>query len=211
MIKNREIEIKLQINNPCEIDKIRQYLAKLSNTNKGTINKTEKIEMKAVYYDTESGFFRQHKIAYRIRQENKSIVATYKSGKVNKNGVFERIEVNRIVKTLNPDLSVFADEENIWEILKNVDNSRFEAIVITDFMRECIVLSWKNSQIEMALDLGKITGKNKNLPICEVELELKSGSEEDLLSLKDELIRKFNIEPSSVSKYHQGLILAGLA
>ncbi len=207
MMKNKEIEIKLQIKNKKEIDKIREYLFCMA---KEADKNIEKIKMKAVYYDTESGFLRKHRMAYRIRRENKSIVATYKSGTVNKNGVFKRVEVNRSVNTLTPEISVFADDINVWKMLKDVENNSFEAIVITDFIRECVIIKWQNSNIEIALDLGSVAGKNNKSAISEIELELKDGIENDLIELKNELIKKFNIEPSTVSKYHKGLILAGL-
>ena len=51
-------------------------------------------------------------------------------------------------------------------------------------------------------------GNKRKSPICEVEIELKSGRIEDLLSLKNELSEKFSLELSTVSKYKKGLILA---
>ena len=51
-------------------------------------------------------------------------------------------------------------------------------------------------------------GNERKSPICEVEKELKSGRMEDLLSLKNELSEKFDLQISTVSKYKKGLILA---
>lgn len=204
MKKNQEIEVKLQIKNREETDKIFAWLKLQAQEN------LQIIQMKAVYYDTEDGFFNAHKIAYRVRKENKSILATYKSGSINKNGVFERVEINKKVKSVEPDITVFADETAVWEVVKSVKNVDLKPIVITDFVRHCGLLNWKNSQIEVALDLGTVWGKNNKNPICELELELKKGSQTDLLNLKDELLHKFAIELSTVSKYKKGLILAGL-
>lgn len=208
MMKNREIEIKLQINDINEIGKIRAYLKKLAQSNS---NNLEKITMKAVYYDTKEGFLQKNKMAYRIRQEDKNIVATYKSGTINKNNVFERVEVNKNVQNLEPNINAFADENELWKTLKVLENSKFIPIVKTDFIREYILINWQESQIEIALDLGKIIGKNNEIPICELELELKNGNEKSLLDLKDILMKEFNIVPSTDSKYHRGLILAGLS
>lgn len=204
MKKNQEIEVKLQIKNNEETKKIFTWLKENAQSDLQTI------KMKAVYYDTKSGFFHKHKIAYRIRQENKSIVATYKSGRVNKNGVFERIEINKMVKNVEPDITVFADEASIWEVVKTVQSVDLEPIVVTDFIRHCILINWKNSQIEVALDLGTVWGKSNKNSICELELELKDGNQSDLLDLKDELLEKFIVELSTISKYKKGLILAGL-
>ena len=204
MKKNQEIEVKLQIKNDDEAAKIFAWLKSVAQ------NDLQSINMKAVYYDTDDCFFNQHKIAYRVRQENKCIVATYKSGAVNKNGVFERVEINKIVKDVEPDITVFADEASVWKVVKTVENVELKPVVITDFRRECTTVKWHNSQIEIALDRGIVQGKNNKNPICEVELELKDGTETDLLDLKKELMQKFSVENSTVSKYKKGLILAGL-
>lgn len=205
MKKNQEIEAKLQIKNEDEVGKISAWLKSISN------GKLQNIEMKAVYYDTEDGFFNRNKIAYRVRRENNSIVATYKSGNMNKNGIFERVEINKVAKSVEPDITVFADEASIWEIVKTVESVDLKPIVVTDFVRECAVIEWQNSQVEIALDQGTVWGKNNKSPICELELELKDGNENDLLDLKTKLMQRFAIENSVISKYKKGLILAGLS
>ena len=207
-MKNKEIEIKLRLLDINQAKKIKQYFLELAEKDEKSF---QKIDMRAVYYDTITGFLHDHRIAYRVRQENKNIVATYKSGTVNKEGVFSRIEINKNVKSLSPDISVFASEKSIWDVLKSVENSDFMPIVRTNFVRECIDINWHGSLIEAAVDLGEVYGKNNKLPICEVELELKNGEEAALLELKKSLEESFSLRTSSISKYHQGLILAGLA
>ena len=158
MRKNQEIEVKLQIKNCTQTDKILAWLKSQTQEN------LQVIQMKAVYYDTAEGFFNAHRIAYRVRQENKSIVVTYKRGNVNKNGVFERVEINKKVKNVEPDITVFADEASVWEVVKSVQNVDLKPIVVTDFVRRCALLNRNNSQIEVALDLGTVWGKsNKNV------------------------------------------------
>lgn len=164
--------------------------------------------MKAIYYDTEEKFYQKHKIAYRVRQENNCFVATYKSGKVNTQGVFERVEINKKVTSLQADISVFSDVDEIWNLIKETKGKKFIPIVITDFVRECIDINWFASKLEIALDCGFVQGNERKSPICEVEIELKSGRMEDLLSLKNELSEKFDLQISTVSKYKKGLILA---
>lgn len=94
-------------------------------------------------------------------------------------------------------------------MIKTTKDKKFLPIVITDFVRECIELTWLDSKLEVALDLGFVQGRENKAPICEVEIELKQGKIEDLLSLKDELIKKFGLQISAISKYKKGLILAG--
>lgn len=207
-LKNKEIEIKLQLNDIKSVPAIKNRLAMLAA---GSSAGWQRTEMKAVYFDTPDGYMQKHKIAYRIRRENKNIVATYKSGNVNKEGVFIRVEVNKNVKSMTPDVGVFADEPSAWPVVKSLENACFIAIVKTDFTRESILIRVGGSLIEAAVDLGSVWGKNDHLPICEVELELKDGDEDKLIELKNMLQAEFALAPSSVSKYHRGLILAGLA
>lgn len=202
---NQEIEVKLEIVDKQQVKVLHRYLQSLiEDKNK---EKLQHIVMKAIYYDTEEGFYRQNKIAYRVRQENDCFVATYKEGKINAQGIFERIEVNKIVDSLEPDISVFAGEQIIWDKIKESKTKKFIPMIITDFVRECIVIPWRKSLIELALDEGFVQGGKHKAPICEVELELKSGNIEDLLSLKENLMEKFSVEVSLISKYKRGLLL----
>lgn len=202
-MNNREVEIKMEIKDKAQVENIRKFLQE----NEG--QRPQSIVMKAIYYDTEEKFYQKHKIAYRVRQENNCFVATYKSGKVNTQGVFERVEINKKVTSLQADISVFSDVGEIWNLIKETKGKKFIPIVITDFVRECIELTWLDSKLEVALDLGFVQGRENKAPICEVEIELKQGKIEDLLSLKDELIKKFGLQISAISKYKKGLILAG--
>ena len=201
-MNNREVEIKMEIKDKAQVENIRKFLQE----NEG--QRPQSIVMKAIYYDTEEKFYQKHKIAYRVRQENNCFVATYKSGKVNTQGVFERVEINKKVTSLQADISVFSDVGEIWNLIKETKGKKFIPIVITDFVRECIDINWFASKLEIALDCGFVQGNERESPICEVEIELKSGRMEDLLSLKNELSEKFDLQISTVSKYKKGLILA---
>ena len=188
-MNNQEIEVKMEIKDEAQIENIREFLQENKDQS------WQRIDMKAIYYDTEDNFYQKHKIAYRVRCENDCIVATYKSGKVNSDGLFERVEINKKVTKLTPDINVFAEDKDIWSLIKTTKDKKFLPIVITD--------------LEVALDLGFVQGRENKAPICEVEIELKQGKIEDLLSLKDELIKKFGLQISAISKYKKGLILAG--
>lgn len=201
-MNNQEIEVKMEIKDEAQIENIRGLLQENKEQS------WQRIDMKAIYYDTEDNFYQKHKIAYRVRQENDCFVATYKSGKVNTQGVFERVEINKKVTNLDADISVFADVDEVWNLIKETKDKKFMPIVITDFVRECMEINWLNSRVEIALDLGFVQENKRKSPICEVEIELKSGRIEDLLSLKNELSEKFSLELSTVSKYKKGLILA---
>lgn len=202
-MSEQELEVKLELKDQAQIEEIKAFVERYRE------GLWEDIIMKAVYYDTTEGFLQARKMAYRVRQENDIFVATYKSGKINEQGVFERVEINRVVESIEPDINVF-ESTAIWDTLKATQAATFVPVVITDFTRQCVLLSWQDTLMELAIDIGFVQGKEQREPLCEVEIELKAGSQEHLLALKTQLVKAFSLQPSLVSKYKKGLILAGL-
>ena len=49
------------------------------------------------------------------------------------------VEINKKVTKLTPDINVFAEDKDIWLLIKTTKDKKFLPIVITDFVRECIV------------------------------------------------------------------------
>ena len=200
---DKEIEVKLELSSEEQIGGIEEFLAPYCQ------GPWQDVVMRAVYYDTEDSFFQQHRIAYRVRQEDDIFVATYKSGQINEHGAFERVEINKIVSTIEPDISVFA-QTAVWEQLVASKDAKFVPVVITDFKRHSAYINWGDSIMEVAIDLGFVQGKDKQAPIFELELELTAGEQSDLVELEMLLSERFEIKPSLISKYKKGLILAGL-
>ena len=64
--------------------------------------------------------------------------------------------------------------------------------------------------LKPALDEGKLLGGDKELPLCEVEVELKSGTDADALAYARVLARKFALRPEAKSKYLRALELAAI-
>ena len=46
-------------------------------------------------------------------------------------------------------------------------------------------------------------------PICEVEIELFSGQQDDLLEVGQELVDKYQVVSEKRSKFYRGLVLLG--
>lgn len=97
----------------------------------------------------------------------------------------------KLIKSNKPTsrYKCFSDVGEIWNLIKETKGKKFIPIVITDFVRECIDINWFASKLEIALDCGFVQGNERKSPICEVEIELKSGRMEDLLSLKMNLVK----------------------
>ena len=68
-----------------------------------------------------------------------------------------------------------------------------------------------SSVIEAAFDEGIITdGKDRQIPICELECELKEGNEADLSAFGELLAETFSLAPLSDSKLKRGLSLLNI-
>lgn len=204
MKKNEEIEWKLQVTNEDFWPQIADFILALPNR-----IERQNITMAAHYFDTKERQLNKNKIAYRIRKENETLVATLKAGGSSTGGLHKRLEANVFVESSLPDLSVFSSVEEVRPVVNFLKSVPLYEIVVTDFVREAVVLTYKKSRIEIAMDKGTIQANGKSERIAEVELELKAGSEEELALLGTELCNRFPLQPESRSKYYRGLLLYG--
>ena len=58
---------------------------------------------------------------------------------------------------------------------------------------------------EADLDVGSIITSAKNLDICELEIELYSGSRDELVSIGEDIAERFGLVPGLKSKYQRGI------
>ena len=57
---------------------------------------------------------------------------------------------------------------------------------------------------EVAIDEGEIVTDFGNLPICELEIELFSGEQEDVRKIGEALAEKYQLTAENMSKYARG-------
>ena len=62
--------------------------------------------------------------------------------------------------------------------------------------------------MELALDQGCLMGGGKEIPLCEVEVELKSGDEAGAVAFARQLARDYGLQPEENSKFRRALALA---
>ena len=61
--------------------------------------------------------------------------------------------------------------------------------------------------MEIALDEGVLTGGGKELPLCELEAELKEGSREAMDAFAEELAQIYGMQAESKSKFARAIAL----
>lgn len=76
------------------------------------------------------------------------------------------------------------------------------------FTRLAGILEAEGCTVELALDEGVLTGGNREIPLLEVEVECKSGSEEAAAAFAKALAEKYGLIPEPRSKYARALALA---
>ncbi len=69
------------------------------------------------------------------------------------------------------------------------------------FTRSCCLISVDGGKVELALDEGILTGSGKEIPLREVELELKEGPDTALLTFGPAFARHFALEEEPLSKF----------
>jgi len=173
----------------------------------------ETIAMKAVYYDTEDGDMMEREIAFRIRHEDDRLVATLKWGGGAEEGLHERGELNVTVDEAfcaAPKASIFAGSEIYEAIGPEVGEKLLHPVMEMEYIRKQVHIDTGRSISVLSYDEGEIRTTGGTAPISELELELYSGDQEDMVALGRELAVKYNLKPGNVSKYQRGLELMGL-
>lgn len=200
--KQMEIEWKLQVTDPACWKDIQRYVRSLPE-----IVGQKEYKMAATYFDTMDLDLQQAKAAYRVRMENDHYVATIKAGGQSTGGVHRRLEFNRNVTGDQPDLEVFAEEEELTELREKVRGQSLVPVVSTRFFRQQVQVMQSGSLVEIALDCGEISSRGNTEPILEVELELLEGEENALSELGEILCAKFPLKLEEKSKFYRGLLL----
>lgn len=173
---------------------------------------TAKADYETIYYDTADHSLREQGLAYRIRKEGDRFIATVKDWGSHEGGLHIRHEWNRVVDSAVPVTEPFSDLP-VGAVLQEIGGgASLIPIFLTVFTRTAAL--WEaadGSLIEVAADNGYIISGERQERICEIELELKSGSVVAVLELGAELSARYPLLVEKKSKYLRALMLSGLA
>ncbi|MDR1796762.1 MAG: CYTH domain-containing protein [Clostridiales Family XIII bacterium] len=177
---------------------------------------TEAVRMKAAYFDTEDRVLTNNNIALRIRSENDHIVGTLKWRDDDEGirGLYIRSEINVPVADetcfFSPDPQIFMQSAEGRDLLDVIDGKPLENIFDMIFTRRRIRLDYGQSIMELSLDEGAIVAGMRSLPLLEAEIELFSGTKEDLISFGKKIAGRYSLEPELKTKFARGVELLGL-
>lgn len=160
-------------------------------------------EMETTYYDTPDGGLSQRHITLRRRFENGRSVCTVKTP-VSGYGRGEwECDCDDIAEAIDRLVALGASRELLYLTAEGV-----QPICGAKFTRLALSLEYRGAELELALDRGVLLGGGKEIPLCEVEVELKSGQPEEAVAFAEGLAKKFGLQPQPKSKFRRALALA---
>ena len=160
------------------------------------------ISMETTYYDTPSHSLSRRRWTLRRRMENDRSVCTLKTpGTGMERGEWE-VNADSIENAVSELCKLGAPQE-LSDLCK-------EGLVVScgaRFTRRAGTFTLRDSVMELALDEGVLLGGGREIPLCELEVEHKEGSREEIERFAAELASLYNLQPEEKSKFARALAL----
>ena len=189
----REFELKYRADSG-KISEIRKKYGSFSS-----------ISMETTYYDTPDGSLRRLRWTLRRRFENGKSVCTVKTPAAGGGrGEWETACGN--IRDAVPELCKLGAPR---ELLALTADGVTESCAAR-FTRLAKLVEADGCTVELALDERTLLGGGKALPLAEVEVELKAGSEAAAVAFAQALAAEFGLTPEPKSKVQRALALADL-
>ena len=160
------------------------------------------IAMETTYYDTPSHSLSQRRWTLRRRMENGVSICTLKTPGIG----LERgeWEVNcHSIEGAIPELCKLGTPQELSDLVK-------EGLIVScgaRFTRKAATFSLRDCVMEFALDQGVLLGGSKEIPLCELEVELKDGNRKSMEDFAAQLAEIYNLQPEAKSKFARALAL----
>lgn len=162
----------------------------------------QSISMETTYYDTPDNDLAALRYTLRRRFENGVSVCTVKTpagdagrGEWEVNCDTIEAAIEKLCKLGAPENLIALTQKG----LKPVCGARFT--------RQALTVEIPGGAAELALDKGVLFAGDRELPICEVEVELKAGSAEAVTLFAGLLAQKYQLQPEKKSKFQRAKAL----
>jgi len=187
----REFELKFQADAGV-IEKIREKYGMFTQ-----------ISMETTYYDTFDLKLAMHHWTLRRRMENGVSVCTFKRPHENGGRGEWEVEAPNIMEGVMQLCQNGADLE-----LMRITVGGLQEVCGARFTRLARTLDIPGGKVELALDQGVLLGRGKELPLAEVEVELKEGTDEIATGFARQIAEEFSLVPEPKSKFVRAMTLA---
>ena len=161
------------------------------------------IRMETTYFDTPEGALAAQHVTLRLRRENDTCVCTMKTPLPDGSRGEWELEAADLAAGLEALEALGAPAE-----LCKLARQGVVPVCGAKFTRLAAVIPTGDGTAELAIDSGALLGGGRELPLCEVEIEHKSGSDAATRTLAAMLAARFGLAPENKSKFRRALALA---
>jgi inorganic triphosphatase YgiF len=199
-----EIELKLAIA-PEHIERLAR-IPQLKSISRG---RAVTRNLYSIYYDTPEFALRDQGAALRLRRTGRRWIQTLKSGGRVEGGLHQREELETPLPAQILNYPVLARSGAAPALADPELPLKLRPVFVTEFKRTSRELETApGTRIELCLDRGLLSAGEAQLPISEIELELKSGSPVQLLDFALLLLEHIPLRLEAASKAERGYALA---
>lgn len=166
------------------------------------INNWQTIAMETTYYDTPALALSAIHFTLRRRLENGISICTVKTPAPGNNRGEWEVEAEDILSAIPALCKLGAPRE-----LEILTTGGVVAICGAQFQRKAALLNHGNTLVEIAMDNGVLFSGNRHIPLCEIEIELKSGERADATAFAAAIAKRCGLQPETLSKFRRALDL----
>jgi triphosphatase len=161
--------------------------------------------IETTYFDTPKRLFTDNGFALRVRKQEKGRLFSVKQA--SSSGI-SRGEWEQPITSDEPSRADISATPAGAVLAKNGKNGSVAALYTVAVDRASFLVKEGSAEIEIAVDRGEIKHEGKELPVCELELELKKGDPRQLFALARRFVAKAPLRLSFISKGDRGDRLA---
>ena len=167
------------------------------------IGQEMRYQMRTTYYDTAQGALSQRHYTLRRRMENGVSVCTLKAPAAGHG----RGEWEVLCEDMDAAIALLCEQGAPGD-LQALTQAGVQEVCGASFERIAKTLTFPDGELELALDRGVLLGGGRELPLCEVEVELKSGAPALAERYAKVLAQKYGLVPEKKSKFRRALMLS---
>ena len=163
----------------------------------------QECSMATTYYDTAAGALSARHYTLRCRLENDVPVCTVKTpaGDLAR-GEWELSGEGDIASAI-PVLCEMGAPADLEELTRE----GVIPICGARFLRKTTLLELGDTLLELAVDRGSLFAGEQEIPLCEIEVELKAGGMETAAAWAGLLANRYGLEPEPLSKFKRASML----
>lgn len=161
------------------------------------------IQMQTTYYDTPTNAFAHRHCTLRCRRENEKSVCTLKAPAQG----YGRREWEAECSGIEDGLKKLC-KLKIPSDLLSLAREGLVPVCGAAFTRVAKLLQLKDGTAELALDQGVLMGGGKEIPLCEIELERKTCSDQACVAYAACLAERYGLVREEESKFRRAQALS---